>query len=156
MSEYSHWTDSRTEALMGLPARDPFRLPCKAGWLAWIWISVTWGGKTQCYLTSHAYVAWLSAESGRNFILLKVVFLSGNVPSSEDSSIFPKINFPLLNWCDVMRKNRKFKIHLFQKLKCSNFQNKFSLTTFDKSLSVSWPDQFQLFVIIIRFYTDTK
>merc|ERR1740123_942266 len=40
--------------------------------------------------TSHAYVAWLSAELGRNFILLKVVFLSANVPSSEDSSIFPR------------------------------------------------------------------
>ena len=47
--------------------------------------------------TSHAYVAWLSAEFGRNFILLKVVFLSANVPASEDSSIFPKINFHLLN-----------------------------------------------------------
>ena len=38
-------------------------------------------------------MAWLSDESGRNFILLKVVFLSGNVPSSEDSSIFSEINF---------------------------------------------------------------
>ena len=52
LSEYSHWTDSRTEALMGPPAGAPLR-PCwRAGWLACTSISVR-GRQTSSGVSPH-------------------------------------------------------------------------------------------------------